>query len=853
MPRTVIKTPDQRLRVFISSTLKECADERAAAQRAVEGLRLIPVLFELGARPHPPRDLYRSYLKQSDVFVGIYWQSYGWVAPGEDISGLEDEYRLAGDMPKLIYIKSAEEREERLTGLIERITQDDTVSYKRFSNADELKRLVEDDLALMLTETFAMSRSVSDVAQADERVDLPVEATPFIGRGKELDELEALIADPDIRLITLTGPGGIGKTRLAFEVARRAAPSFAEGVGFALLAATTDSHLAIPAIAQALGVVEGSERSVLGNIKEYLRDKELLLLLDNFEHVVEAGTSLPELLADCPGLKILVTSRAALRLRSEREFPVPPLAAPTLGRPSMSEIDSSDAVQLFVERARAANPSFQLNEQNAMAVAEIAARLDGLPLAIELAAARTRLLTPEAMLPRLANSLELLSRGPRDLPERQQTLRSLLDWDYELLNEEEQRGFRRLAVFAGGFTLEAAEAVIAGEGQHRVDPLDVVESLVNKSLLRDESGSHPRFSMLRTIREYAFTNLDSSGETGHIKDRHARFYLALAEEASPKLREADQVTWLDILELEHDNMRAALRWSIEDEQNSVEMRLCAALGRFWEYRSYLSEGQRWLEGALSRDRGEPNELRARVLECAGVMARGQGEFKRATALMEECIGLRRELGDQSGLANAIKNLAIVYSERNDLDRAKVLHQESLDLRKEIGDKRGIAEAQNNLGVMAAVRQQWAEAAPLFEEALQFFRARGDKHAIGRVLLNLGEARLELGDPDEATGLIRESLEICQESGSHWDICDLLEVMASILRSQGRPLDGARILGAAFELREFVGAPLPPSDRPSYERRLALIKDALDPEEFDTAWKSGREMKEEEAIAFALTC
>ncbi|MEA2462019.1 MAG: hypothetical protein QOH90_2196 [Actinomycetota bacterium] len=647
----MIRTPDQRLRVFVSSTLGELAEERTLVRTAISKLSLTPVMFELGARPHPPRDLYRSYLAQSHIFLGIYWERYGWVAPGEEISGLEDEYLLSGDMPKLIYLKNSDQREPRLDDLLQRIMEDDKVSYKHFSTPEQLGALVQDDLALLLTEYFELAQQATDrrsatAAPADpERVSLPVQPTPFVGRDREEREIKDLLLRDDVRLLTLTGPGGTGKSRLAFEVAGKVADEFEDGIGFALLAPLTDARLAIGSIAKALGVVESAERSVLENLKEFLRDKKLLLLLDNFEHVIAAGPALSDLLAASEGLKILVTSRAALRLRDEQEYPIPPLGLPVLGAGiDPAELEKYEATQLFVERARASNPMFDPSPEEAAAIAEICARLDGLPLAIELAAARTRLLPPLAMLPRLSNTLKLLTGGPRDLPARQQTLRAALDWDYDLLTEEEQEVFRDLSVFTGGHSLEQAEAVV---GASDFDMLDTLDSLVSKSLLLQLEGeeSEPRFSMLKTIREYALEKLQDGGGLDDTRRRHAALFLALAERAAPRLREEDQVRWLATLDREHDNMRAALRWADGAGDTETELRLAGALARFWEFRAHLSEGQQWLEEALSRAPGASADLRAMCLEGAGILARGQGEYKRATLLIEEAIKLRRELGD----------------------------------------------------------------------------------------------------------------------------------------------------------------------------------------------------------------
>src|SRR6516225_2184583 len=471
----MIPTPDQRLRVFVSSTLDELAPERAAAKAAISQLRLTPVFFESGARPHPPRALYRAYLAQSDIFIGVYWQRYGWVAPAMPVSGLEDEYDLAGEKPKLIYVKTpAPDREPRLEALLDRIKARDTVSYQKFSTPDELHEFVANDLALMVTERFAGVR-----ATRDRPATPPVRHSPLIGRAREVAGIEALLRRDDVGLVTLTGPGGVGKTRLAEQIASDIAADFANGSAFVTLAplaepvagATVERleidtpavsvpsapnpgpSLVVSAIARAVGVRETpGGPSLAESVKTYLREKHMLMVLDNFEHVVSAAPLVGELLAASPRLKLLVTSRTSLRLREERVVPVQPLALPDLAHlPAPQELPKYPAVDLFVQRASSVQPNFAITDENASAVAAICVRLDGLPLAIELAAARVNVLPPAALLLRLEKRFEVLRAGTRDLPPRQQTLRSAIDWSYELLDQRAQTLFRQLAVFPGSW------------------------------------------------------------------------------------------------------------------------------------------------------------------------------------------------------------------------------------------------------------------------------------------------------------------------------------------------------------------------------------------------------------------
>ena len=538
----VIRTPDQRVRVFVSSTLTELAAEREAVRDAVTLLRLVPVMFELGARPHPPRPVYRAYLAQSQVFVGIYWQSYGWVGPGEQVSGLEDEYRLSAGLPRLVYVKSpAPERELRLTQMLARIRDEGEVSYQHFSEPAGLQQLVENDLAVLLSERFEMARSGEGAAdEAPLAGAVPVPVTPLLGREQEAAAVEDLVVGEGVRLVTLTGPGGVGKSRLMVEAARRLGPGFADGARFLELASVSAADLVAAAIAAGLGL-NTSAGPLITDLESYLRPRRLLLALDNFEQVMGAAPLLAELLAAAPGLVVLVTSRTVLRLSGEHEFPVPPLPVPPAGvGRDPADLQRYASVSLFVERAHAVAPGFELTDENAGAVAEICRRLDGLPLAIELAAARVRLLPPQALASRLDQRFSVLTGGARDLPERQRTLKNALDWSFGLLSAGEQALFARLGVFAGPFSLLAAEAVcVPNEGQAS-GPGQVMEtlgSLVDSSLVRAETrGGEPRFSLLETIRDYALERLAGGGDWVQAHDRHAAYFQALAEPSGAELR-----------------------------------------------------------------------------------------------------------------------------------------------------------------------------------------------------------------------------------------------------------------------------------------------------------------------------
>src|SRR5499427_5710478 len=453
-----IRTPEQRVRVFVSSTLDELAPERAAARAAITQLHLTPVLFESGARPYPPRELYRAYLAQSDIFIGLYWQRYGWVAPSMQVSGLEDEYQLAGDKPRLIYLKMpAPAREPRLQALLDRIRAEETASYQKFATPDDLRERLANDLAQLLTERFT---SPPETTVSARPAPVPVPRSPLIDREQELALVQELVQRTDVGLVTLTGPGGVGKTRLAIEVAADLASQFADGTAFISLASLKDPELVEPTLARALQVSEANGQSIDERLREYLRPRQLLLLLDNTEQLLAAAPLATQVLDAAPRLKLLVTSREPLRVRDERVVPVLPLALPDTDHlPDLETLAQVPAVALFVERVREVQPDFALTADNARAIAEVCRRLDGLPLALELAAARSTVLPPEALLARLEHRLPLLTHGARDVPQRQQTLRNTITWRYDLLDKSEKALFRRLAVFAGGFTLEAVQAV----------------------------------------------------------------------------------------------------------------------------------------------------------------------------------------------------------------------------------------------------------------------------------------------------------------------------------------------------------------------------------------------------------
>lgn len=855
----VIRTPDQRLRVFVSSTLVELAAERHAARDAITHLHLFPVMFEIGASAHPPRDLYRAYIEQSHVFVGIYWQRYGWIPPGAEISGLEEELLLAEGRPRLLYVREpSPEIDPRLSGLLDRIRSEGSASYKLFATANELREIIENDLAVLLSERFEMTTPGTvhlprtSVDEASRLTSLPRLLGPLIGRESEVAAAREALLDNEVTLLTLTGPGGTGKTRLALHVAAELADRFEDGACFVPLAPVSDPALVPSAIAQALDVREAGDRSLGELVLLHLREQALLLVLDNFEHVVDAGLYVSALRDSCPRLKILVTSRAVLRLVGERELPIPPLALPAPHADELAAVAESAAVELFVRRSRDVRPDFTLTADNAAAVGEICSRLDGLPLAIELAAARSKIFDPPGLLARLDRRLPLLTTGPRDLPARQRTLRDAIGWSYDLLTDEEQALFRRVCVFVGGCTLEAVEAVC--NESCGIDVLDGLASLVDKSLLRRSGGvgGEPRFLVLETIREYGHECLEELSELESARQSHAESFLSLAEEADRSLKGGGEALWLDRLELEHDNLRAALGWAVERQEAELGLRLGGALGRFWVVHGHLQEGRQRLESVLALTDAEARtSSRASALTALGVLARTQGDYSYARRQLEESRDIANELGSPAALASALNNLGNVHLLEEDYGRAEALLGESLALWRQVGSRPGMGASLNNLGLVAIVRGELERARSLYEEVLEINRELGSTRGEALALGNLALVALHGQDYSRAGPLLGECLVLFQGLRDTDNIVAVLMGLAGVAASEGRLERAARLCGAAEALRESIGAPLSLLDREPYERAVEALESGLEPATLETAWAAGRSMSLDDAAAYAL--
>ena len=724
---------------------------------------------------------------------------------------------------------------------------------------------------------------------------LPMQRTAFIGREQEEAALRQLLGRADARLVTLTGPGGIGKTRLALQVAGEIASQFPGGVCFVPLSGVSEGGLIASTIAPALGVGEAGNQSPQESLKEYLLglNQPVLLVLDNFEHLISSAAVIAQLLTMSPHLKVVVTSQARLHVYGEHEFPVPPLALPDpKALLPVEALSRLPAVALFVERARAVKAEFAVTKENAPTVAAICARLDGLPLAIELAAARIKLLSPSAMLARLESRLNLLTGGARDLPSRQQTLRGTVDWSYGLLTAAEQTLFRRLSVFTGGSTLEAVEAVCDTKGDLGLDVLDGMSSMVDKSLARNEQAdAETHFRMLSTIREYALERLADSDDESATRRAHAAYYLVLAEEGAAEV--VAQPEWLDRFEIEHDNFRTALDYLIKTGDAEWGLRLGAALFRFWETREYLMEGRDAiarllaLPGAASRPK-----LRARLLFAAAVLAGEQGDYARAQQLFEESLDTCVELKDDRGVAVALNALAVTARDHGDFLGASVLFERCVAIWKDLGDSAALARALSNLASVMKLQGEYARASSAFDECIAMFRQAGDDDGvawtlnyqgdvarekadfaaarsyreqslaafrqlrdgwgIASTLSDLASLSCDQGNNAEARRLYGESIQMFQELGHKRGIARVLECLAADAAAQADAVQALHLAGAAAALRQRLGAPLTPAEAPRLEKALEFARRTLGNAAGTTAWMEGWAMPVELAIQEALS-
>ena len=723
---------------------------------------------------------------------------------------------------------------------------------------------------------------------------LPVQPTPFIGREREVAAARRLLEDPDAHVLTLSGPGGVGKTRLSLQIAVETLHEFRDGAFFVELAPIASADLVVSTIAKALGVQETANRSILDSLKDYLRDKRLLLVLDNFEHLIAAAAHVADLVGACQGVKVLVTTREPLHLRGEQQFAVPPMALPApSGVESVEELTSYEAVRLFIDRAHAVKADFNIAGHNVHAIAQICRRLDGIPLAIELAAARSKVFSPQALLARLEHRLAVLIGGPRDLPPRLQTLREAIGWSHDLLLPDEQTLYRRVAVFVGGYTLTAAEAVV-GRPDVELETLAGLTSLIDKSLLRPEEATdaEPRFRMLETIREYALGRLVDVGEADEFRRRHAEYFLSFVEHAEPGLVGASQASWLDRIEKEHDNLRAALNWLALRGPADHGLRLAGALRRFWRARGYLSEGRERMAMLLSLSAAAARTAsRAKALHGAGWLASQQGDYECARVLLEESLAIYRELDDPRGSGWALVDLGFLARYQGDYGTGQSSLEESLRLFKQTKDPEGAAYALGNLGLIVRDQGNYEEAEARLEASLALWSDLGDRFGYGWTLTALGmvaraqgrhelaRARLEeslmvsreLGDRqntanvltalaalardrgeyDTARTRLRESLGILKTIGDRRAIAFVLEGFACLAAVENQPYRAVSLTAAAEALRRIIGAPPPPTWRGDLERSVEIARRTLEADSVEKATVHGHAMTLDAAMSFAL--
>ena len=851
-----IRTPDQRLRVFVSSTLGELADERAAVARAISGLRLTPVLFELGARPHPPRELYRAYLAQSDIFIGLYWQRYGWVGPGMDISGLEDELRLSHSIPRLLYVKKpAPDREPGLRAMIEELQTEGTDSYRSFGTPRELGRLVRDDLALLLSERFAAAnpradRSASTACNSDQRGprSLPVTSTTLIGRERNIVEVSNLLAKPEVRLVTLTGPGGIGKTRLAIAVGEQLDDRYPRGTEFVALASIAAPELVLPRIAAAVGVTVEGVRPPLDVLVERFAETPTLLVLDNLEQVVRVAPELDQLLARCSGLEILATSRTVLRLRAEREYEVGPLTVPAFsGRAPIDQLASLPAVRLFVDRAQAVRYDFALTDANALAIVEICRRLDGLPLAIELAAARARLLEPDALLARLGSRLDALGTGPVDLPERQRTLRATVEWSVGLLDDSEEQMLATMSIFVEGWTVEAAVHV-SGLTEDRT--LDLLDSLAGHSLVSvDATVVGPRFRMLAAIRELAAERLTARADLSDVERRHAEYFGALVENADWTAER--QAEWAERLRTEEGNLGVAIRWFFTHDiapLPHIFLILCQNLWLFWRMRDRMPERRAWIQELLLRADALENRAQAELLLISAATAVEIGDDDSAQAAVQGIERIDGRIDDPYLESAAQLAVAWILPIRDDYDGALQAASAALGGFREQNEP-FMAWAALTVGLLEMTLGRHDAARKHLIEANEVGGQFGHKWLESGARTQLASLAVRAGQLDEARAQLVKSVAASGDTElSTQTVTFSLVAYAQLALVERDARRAAMALGAADGLRQRAGLRAWPSMRRGEAELATQVAQEIDPEGFKDAFAAGSELDQVEAVA-----
>ncbi len=683
---------------------------------------------------------------------------------------------------------------------------------------------------------------------AARRDNLPVQVSSFVGRVHEISEIKQLLSLA--RLVSLTGAGGSGKTRLAIQVAGDVAADYADGVWLIELAALTDPVLVPPKIASVLGVRQEPSRALQETLTIYLAARDLLLIFDNCEHMIDTVAQLVDvLLRACPKLRVMTTTREALGIAGETAFRVPSLALPDIRNlPPLENLTQYDAVRLFIDRASSVMPGLMLTEQKAYTIAQVCHRLDGIPLAIELAAARVKALSIEQIATRLDDRFRLLTGGSRTALPRQQTLRAMIDWSYDLLSDDERMIFRRLSIFAGGWTVEAAEAICTCGHQEQIDVLDLLLRLIDKSLVVvDET----RYRMLETIRQYSRDRLMESDDAQTLRACHLDYFLNFAENTAPKLHSPDQSAWLNRIEAEHDNLRTALDWAWESGKAEIALRLAVALKRFWEMRSYFGDSRAWLEKTIEANPDAPVLIRASALLGLGRLDRFQGRYADGTAHLEECLILFRELGNQSETADVLQTLGELAAEQGDLALAGERFEQALAVCRELPDERRMAGIYLSQGEIARVQGDYENAAKLYSTSLALLESLGDERRRGTALYNLGQVALHQGNHAKAVALFQENIRIGQKLENKWMIAHGLAALVGAAGLSADPARAARLSGAAEALLTSIGAQMDLADRVEYERHLAETRKQLEEKTFTAARAGGSAMTMEEAVAYAL--
>ncbi len=846
---SVIRTPDQRVRVFVSSTLTELAEERAVVARAIEALRLTPVMFEQGARPHPPRAVYQAYLAQSDIFIGLYWQQYGWIGPEMEVSGLEDELELARSMPRLVYLKDpAPEREPRLAELIARISDEALISFRHFSTAAELSRLVSDDLAVLLSERYAAASPAPAATSVRGPQPLPVGRTSLVGREHAIDEVAGLLDRAEVRLLTLTGPGGVGKTRLAIAAADRTRDRFTAGIGFVPLAAVTEPEQVLAGIARQVGADLAGSDTPSTALAGQLGDERWLLILDNLEQVVGAASDIADLLTRCPNLAILATSRTVLDLRAEREYPVPPLPLPAdPAAMSLSELAATPAVALFVDRARAVRYDFALTEHNAATVAEICRRLEGLPLAIELAAARTRLLSPAALLARLESSLDALGTGAMDLPERQRTLRATVEWSVDLLDGAERSLLETMAVFVDGWTI-AAVADVAGIEEDRA--LDLTDALVRHSLIQlEHTDLGTRCEMLETVRAFVAERLMARSDALDLQRRHAAYCEAVARQADRPLRGDGQREWVQRLQVDAGNLAASVNWYLAHDPRPLP-HLFRILWPFWSQRDHLLEARAWVEQLLPTAESLDTQARAELLWTATVTAREVGDDPAALAARARLAPLLADITDPYLHAASLLAMAWTSTMVGDMDGA--LHEALAALGEfRSGDEPlGTASSALTAGSLETSLGRHDDALHHLRDAYDLAMRLDNPWLAATSQVLLGSLALVRGEKQEARRLLDDGLDLSLAAYSTQLVTLCLATFAQLAFAEGDAERAALLAGAADELRRRAGLRVYPSLRAREAQLLERLRAALGEARFDKVFTAGKGLTRPEAVAAA---